>query len=83
MSKLLSKLNSDDKAELSAKECKICVEALRKQTPKKVINFRDIRDFSGHLYSHCGDCPICGFEKLMSIQTAYCTRCGQCLNWEE
>lgn len=53
-----------------------------KQQGKKVKN-RKLRSFNGTPYSVQGDCPSCGWEGLLSMNTNYCNACGQKLDWSE
>lgn len=58
-------------------------EARRKQQAKKIKNRKLLRDFNKTVYSMRGDCPSCGKEELLSVNTNYCTTCGQKLDWYE
>lgn len=60
-----------------------CREARRKQQAKKIKNRKLLRDFNKTVYSMRGDCPSCGKEELLSVNTNYCTTCGQKLAWYE
>lgn len=60
-----------------------CREARRKQQAKKIKNRKLLRDFNKIVYSICGNCPGCGREELLSINTDYCNDCGQKLDWSE
>lgn len=60
-----------------------CREAREKQWAKKVSNRELIKDFNGNPYAVRGDCPNCGNTRLLSINTDYCSVCGQKLDWSE
>ncbi len=60
-----------------------CQEARRKQQAKKIKNRKLLRDFNKTIYSVRGDCPSCGKEELLSVNTDYCNLCGQKLDWSE
>ncbi len=60
---------------------KECQETMEKQSAKKVSNRELLKDFNGNPYSVRGDCPNCGNTSLLSINTDYCSVCGQKLDW--
>ncbi len=60
-----------------------CQEARERQRAKKVKNRKLLRDFYNRPYSVRGDCPNCGSEGLLSINTNYCNACGQKLDWSD
>ena len=53
---------------------KMSIEALEKQIPKKVVNYRRLQNVVK------GQCPMCNLNML---KFPYCSRCGQKLDWEE
>lgn len=57
-------------------------EAKGKQEAKKVKN-RKLRIFNETPYSVQGDCPSCGWEGMLSMNTNYCNACGQKLDWSK
>ena len=59
-----------------------CREVMGKQQEKKVKN-RKLRMFNENPYSVQGNCPSCGREGLLSMNTNYCNACGQKLDWNE
>lgn len=58
-----------------------CQEAREKQRARKPIGRKELKDFSGQIYSLCGKCPRCGAEELLFVHTAYCPKCGQAILW--
>lgn len=60
-----------------------CREARERQRGRKVNNRKLLRDFNKTPYSVRGDCPNCGCEGLLSMNTDYCNACGQKLDWSE
>jgi len=60
-----------------------CRRARERQQVKKPINMKGLKDFSERIYSFQGNCPTCGAEKLLSVNAAYCPRCGQAIDWNE
>ena len=58
----------------------IAIQAIGKQQAKKVRN-RKLRIFNETPYSVQGDCPSCGWEGMLSMNTNYCNACGQKLDW--
>lgn len=59
--------------------CKMGVQALEKQIPKKVLNLM-LNDGDGHLIKvFKGICPYC----QCIVTNEYCFRCGQALDWSD
>ncbi len=58
-----------------------CRKAREKQRARKPIGRKELKDFSGQIYSLCGKCPRCGAEELLFVHTAYCPKCGQAILW--
>lgn len=62
--------------------CRVAIDALQKQIPKKVLNRKEFKNLSGKVYTIRGDCPVCYFEGILSPNTCYCPDCGQRLSWD-
>ena len=59
--------------------CKMGIQALEKQIPKKVLNLM-LNDGDGYLIKvFKGICPYC----QCIVTNEYCSRCGQALDWSD
>lgn len=57
----------------------LAIEALTKQSQKKVINL-------GYFYGHVHHCPSCNAQvekRAYGVNDKYCRECGQALDWSE
>lgn len=59
-----------------------CRREKERQTAKKPVDRRELKDFNLQVYAIRGDCPSCGAERLVSTNGRYCPRCGQAIDWE-
>ena len=57
--------------------CKLSIEALEKQIPKKTKNL--IKRANG--LHNLGKCPVCGINIVEAY--SYCPKCGQRIDWSE
>ena len=69
-----------DKIEAIDKACKMGIEALKKQIPKKPDRDKDQVLFR-MLY---GKCPECGSAVYSGLAVnTFCSECGQAINWKQ
>lgn len=59
---------------------RIATQALKKQTPKKVIELYELD--KTYVYGMYGECPSCKHTGLKQHSHMYCWWCGQKLNWD-
>ena len=52
-----------------------------RDTAKKPIKTKGLKDFHGNIYKVVGKCPNCGCG--VSNRMRFCDYCGQRLKWEE
>lgn len=84
-------VNHDAYEDAFKDSCKIAIEALGKQIPKKPVVYTDTRNLLDYYGNSCGtyevnvfECPACG-EYITDVDEpclyAYCGECGQALDW--
>lgn len=56
-------------------------ELKERDTAKKPIKTKGLKDFNGNIYKVVGKCPNCGCD--VSNRMRFCDECGQRLKWEE
>lgn len=52
-----------------------------RDTAKKPIKTKGLKDFNGNVYKVIGECPNCGC--VVSSMMKFCDECGQRLDWSE
>lgn len=52
-----------------------------RDTAKKPIKTKGLKDFHGNIYKVVGKCPNCGCD--VSNRMRFCDECGQRLDWSE
>ena len=52
-----------------------------RDTAKKPIKTKGLKDFNGNIYKVVGECPNCGCG--VNGMMKFCDYCGQGLKWEE
>ena len=52
-----------------------------RDTAKKPIKTKGLKDFNGNIYKVVGKCPNCGCG--VSNRLRFCDECGQRLDWSE
>lgn len=52
-----------------------------RDTAKKPIKTKGLKDFNGNVYKVVGECPNCGCG--VSNRMRFCDECGQRLDWSE
>lgn len=62
--------------------CRVAIESLQKQIPKKVLNRKEFKNLRNEVYTIRGDCPVCHLEGILSSNICYCPSCGQRLRWD-
>lgn len=56
-------------------------ELKERDTAKKPIKTKGLKDFNGNIYKVVGKCPNCGCG--VSNRMRFCDECGQRLDWSE
>ena len=56
-------------------------ELKERDTAKKPIKTKGLKDFNGNIYKVVGECPNCGCG--VSNRMRFCDECGQRLDWSE
>ncbi len=56
-------------------------ELKERDTAKKPIKTKGLKDFHGNIYKVVGECPNCGCG--VSNRMRFCDECGQRLDWSE
>ena len=70
------------KKTLALQAMKQCKEALEKQIPKVVGDYRDVED--GTFYNIDFMCPACGCTVIgQPYKPGFCKHCGQALDWSD
>ena len=52
-----------------------------RDTAKRPIKTKGLKDFNGNIYKVVGECPNCGCG--VSNRMRFCDECGQRLDWSE
>lgn len=56
-------------------------ELKERDTAKRPIKTKGLKDFNGNVYKVIGECPNCGCG--VNNRMRFCDECGQGLKWEE
>lgn len=67
-----------DSIEIVEEACRMGMNALEKQIPKKPISLPDGHPF----YYEIHDCPFCE-ESVYVAEGGFCPSCGQALDWSD
>ena len=75
-----NRINDFDKTQ-TTKLLKQVQELKERDTAKKPIKTKGLKDFHGNIYKVVGKCPNCGCG--VSNRMRFCDECGQRLDWSE